>query len=213
MINTVITAFVSFVSTNIDDIFILMLFWSQKNTVTKIRYVVIGQYLGVGTLVTISIFGGLGLSAISPKYVGLLGLIPIFLGIKTFIDDKKDIKENINKNESISCDSNKFEETYSNRINPIIMFIKKIINPTTIKVSGITLANGGDNIGVYVPLFSRMSLLEVLVTVIIFIFLIALWCYIGFKLTKHPLVQRSIERYNNVFVPIVFIWLGIFILV
>ncbi|WP_346936869.1 cadmium resistance transporter [Clostridium sp.] len=79
MISTIIIAFVSFASTNIDDIFILMLFFSQINNDMGKRHIVIGQYLGITLLTTISIIGALGISLIPSEYVGLLGLVPIYL--------------------------------------------------------------------------------------------------------------------------------------
>jgi len=57
-----------------------------------------------------------------------------------------------------------------------------------------------------------MSLVGILVTVIIFSLLIALWCFIALKLAEHPFVQKNIEKYKHIFVPIIFIGLGIFIL-
>ena len=75
------------------------------------------------------------------------------------------------------------------------------------------MANGGDNIGIYIPLFTGKSLVDILVTVIIFIILVALWCFIGLRLSEHPFVKKNIEKYDHIFVPIIFICLGIFILI
>lgn len=211
-ISTVIMAFVSFTSTNIDDIFVLMLFFSQINNVMKRRHVVIGQYLGIGVLIAISIIGALGVSVIPHEYVALLGLTPIYLGIKEYVDYKKEIKSNGNTGHQKlqNVEDRQLEAKTENRI---ITFIKSIINPSVLKVFSVTLANGGDNIGIYIPLFSGMSLVGILVTVIIFIFLIALWCFIALKLAEHPFVQSNIEKYKHLFVPIIFIGLGIFILI
>lgn len=79
-------------------------------------------------------------------------------------------------------------------------------------MASITFANGGDNIGIYIPIFISMNLLNILITVIIFLFFTGIWCFIGLKLSEHPFVQRSIENYKHIFVPIIFIELGIFIL-
>ena len=79
-------------------------------------------------------------------------------------------------------------------------------------VFSVTFANGGDNIGIYIPLFTSMSLAGILVTVIVFVNLTALWCFIALKLAEHPLIQRNIEKYKHIFAPIIFIGLGIFIL-
>ena len=214
MISTVITAFISFVSTNIDDIFILMLFFTQINSVIKTRHIVIGQYLGIGALTAISIIGALGVSLIPQEYVGLLGLTPIYLGVKEYVDHKKESKRsgNIVHQELQNIESSILEEKTTAQGNPIITFIRSIINPSIIKVFSVTLANGGDNIGVYIPLFTSMNLVGIMMTVVIFVLLSALWCFIGLKLAEHPFIQCNIIKYKYIFVPIIFIGLGIFIL-
>lgn len=211
---TVITAFVSFVSTNIDDIFILMLFFSQINSIMKTRHIIIGQFLGVVALTTISIIGAFGVSVIPREYVGLLGLVPIYLGIKEYADYKKESrnKEDIEKEEN-KAGNNKLEEITDIKENCITTLFKNISNPSVLKVAGITFANGGDNIGIYIPLFTSMNSIEIMITVIIFVFLIALWCFIGKRLAEYPFVQRNIEKYKHIFIPIIFTGLGLFILI
>jgi len=211
LFSTVITAFISFVSTNIDDIFVLMLFFSQVNSIMNTRHIIIGQYLGIGALTAISIVGALGISVIPHEYVGLLGLVPIYLGIKAYTDYKKESKDNKNP-ENQNGENNKLEETTDIKENSIITFIKNFINPSVFKVASITFANGGDNIGIYIPLFTSMNLIGIFVTVVMFIFLTALWCFIGKSLAEYPFVQRNIEKYNHIFIPIIFIGLGLFIL-
>ncbi len=95
MISAIVTAFVSFASTNIDDIFVLMLFFSQVGDQLKKRHIIIGQYLGITTLLFISIMGSIGLNLIPQKYTGLLGIIPILLGIKEWLKYRKDKKDTI----------------------------------------------------------------------------------------------------------------------
>ena len=214
LINIVITAFVSFISTNIDDIFVLMMFFSQVNNVMKRRHIVIGQYLGIGALTIISIIGALGVSVIPQEYVGLLGLVPIYLGIKAYFDYKKESKDNgtTDEDELENPENSKFEETTNPKGSSIITFTNSFINPSVMKVCSVTFANGGDNMGIYIPLFASMNLAGILVTVTIFFLLTALWCFIGVKLSSHPFVQRNIEKYQHIFVPIIFIGLGFIIL-
>lgn len=215
MISTIITAFISFASTNIDDIFILMLFFSQINNGMEKRHIIIGQYLGIILLITISIIGALGVSLIPSEYVGLLGLVPIYLGVKAYIDHKKDHKNNVDIGQRQIQNSEDLELRKITDIKEegILSFVMKFINPSAVKVLGLTFANGADNIGIYIPLFSSMSLRDIFITVIVFMFLTALWCFIGMKLAEHSLIQRIIEKYKNIFIPIVFIGLGIFILI
>ncbi|WP_434799507.1 cadmium resistance transporter [Terrisporobacter vanillatitrophus] len=82
MFSTIITAFISFIATNIDDIFVLMMFFSQIDSTMKTRHIVIGQYLGVGTLIGISILGSLGISVIPQEYV-------VFLVCNSYIFQRK----------------------------------------------------------------------------------------------------------------------------
>lgn len=217
MISTIITAFVSFASTNIDDIFILTLFFSQINNDMKIKHIFIGQYLGIGFLTTISIIGALGISIIPSEYVGFLGLVPIYLGVKAYFDYKKENKDNKDvTNEEFQNDTNirtiELEETTYIREKHMLNFSRNFINLSVIKVFSLTLANGADNIGIYVPLFTSMNLMDIMVTVIIFILLIALWCFIALKLSERSFVQKNIEKYKHIFVPIIFICIGVFIL-
>ncbi|SHI64571.1 cadmium resistance transporter [Clostridium intestinale] len=211
MISTIITALVSFFSTNIDDIFILMLFFSQVNKDIKVKHIVIGQYLGIGALTAISIAGALGISIIPQEYVGLLGIVPIYLGIKEYIEYKKEIKNNVEE-EVQDTEENIQEQVVLNQENKTLVFIRKFISPSILKVAGVTIANGGDNIGIYIPVFSSMKLYSILIPVIVFLLLTGIWCFIGFKLAEHPFVNKNIERYKHIFVPIIFIVLGVLII-
>lgn len=53
----IITAVVAFATTNLDDIFLLMLFFSQVNATFRSQHIVIGQYLGFAVLVGVSVLG------------------------------------------------------------------------------------------------------------------------------------------------------------
>lgn len=215
MFGTILTALTSFVATNIDDIFVLMLFFSQINDTIKVRHIIIGQYLGIGALIAISIIVALGISIIPNEYVGLLGLAPIYLGINEYIKYKKERKdiESTEDQENRISKNNNLEKTTENDDNSITKVIKSLINPSVFKVASVTLANGGDNIGIYIPLFTSMNSMDIFITVVIFILLIALWCYIGKSFSEYPFIQRNIEKYKHIIIPIIFIGLGIFIII
>jgi len=199
----IISAIGAFLVTNIDDIFILMLLFSQANvqaratgnTMTNMsnriypKDIVIGQYLGFALLVLISLLGTFGVMLIPEKWVGLLGLIPIYLGIKLFIkgedEDEGAILSSLN----------------SGRFNKLFL-----------SVAFITFANGGDNIGIYVPYFTTLGMNELITTVIIFFVMVAVWCFIGYRLASFRHVSEVLEKYGRWIIPIVFVGLGIYIL-
>lgn len=184
MITTFITAIGSFISTNIDDIFILMIFFTWVNKYFKVRHIIVGQFLGIGLLIVVSVVAAQGMLFLPGKYISLLGIVPIYLGIKEWINSKKEEED----------------EKIESR------------NLGIIGVSAITIANGADNLGIYIPLFSSMNKASLLITIIIFLVLTGVWCLLGLKLSEKSFIEGKLKRYKNIIVPIVFICIGVFIL-
>lgn len=206
LILNVISAIGAFIVTNIDDIFVLMLLFSQvksqvktseglkgmqtKNKPISSKDIVIGQYLGFVLLVVVSLLGTFGVMLIPEKWVGLLGLIPIYLGIMLFIKGEDEDESAILS----SLNSGKYNSVF-------------------LSVAFITFANGGDNIGIYVPFFSTLTMNQLAVTVITFFIMVAIWCFIGYRLAAFKHVSETLENYGRWIIPIVFIGLGIYIMV
>ena len=182
----VLTGIVSFAATNIDDIFILMLFFSQTSEAFRNWHVVVGQYLGFAALVALSILGSLGVLIVPEEWIGLLGLVPIFLGIRALTHLRGNAEDE--------------EER------------KPIEGSGIWGVATVTFANGGDNIGIYVPLFASVGYTRMGMIVSVFFALVAVWCYVGYKLGSHPTVAEKIDRYGHIVVPFVLVGLGIYIL-
>ncbi|MCP9279350.1 cadmium resistance transporter [Bacillus wiedmannii] len=198
MVTTVISSFIAFTSTNIDDIFILLVLFSQVRTgvikkegrnvreKTKMKelYIVIGQYLGFSLIIFLSIIGSLSSFFIPVSWIGLLGFVPIYMGVKGIL----------------SLRSYKRNEVIDN------------VSGSIFKVASITLANGADNISIYIPMFASQNLKTNIVTLIIFFCMIAIWCFISYKLIRAPILAKVLERNCHIIVPIVLIGLGVFIL-
>ena len=179
----------AFVATNIDDIFILMIFFSSCGF--QARDVVLGQYLGIGILTAISAVGSL-LAYFIPIYViGLMGFIPITIGIIRLV--------RLGSNKEIA------EEAIVTRKNS---------NLSLLTVTAVTFSNGADNIGVYTPLFAKYNgFLDVTIIIIIFMAMTGLWCAIGYYLVNHRLVAGRIRKTGHIILPFVLIGLGLYILV
>ena len=142
---------VAFAATNIDDIFVLTLFFAQKNL--KRWHVLVGQYLGLAGLITISLVGYFARLFIPHTWIGLLGLAPIAIGIKKLIDWRREKDQPLKKKPSAA---------------------------SVLTVAAVTFANGGDNIGIYIPLFASSDLSALLITLITFGVLIGVWCVAGY---------------------------------
>jgi len=196
----------AFAATNIDDIVVLMVFFSSSNF--QAQNIVIGQYLGIGSLIAISALGSL-IALVVPSYIiGLMGLLPIAIGIKELLEiwrnnnnnnSKREEEEEISKEKLLTGDKGGyFHHRY-------LSFLA---------VGAVTISNGGDNIGIYTPLFATYnSSSEVITLVAVFMAMTAVWCAIGYFLVRHPLLERRMRRFGRVVLPFVLIGLGVYILI
>jgi len=179
-------AVVVFASTNIDDVFVLVTFFADKNF--RVRDVVIGQYAGVSALYAISAIAALISLIIPPAYIGLLGLAPIVIGMRKLYNPW-----HIRKNEEERSSST---EAHGRRL----------------AVAAVTMANGGDNIAVYTALFATRSGYEVPAIGIVFAIMTGLWCLAAHWLVNHRALGAPIRRDAHRVVPFILIGLGILIL-
>lgn len=77
-----------------------------------------------------------------------------------------------------------------------------------LSTAALTVANGGDNLGVYIPLFAGFSAGQLMVTAVVFALLCGLWCLLGMKLASLPRVQAAVRKWKTVLVPVVLVLLG-----
>jgi cadmium resistance protein CadD (predicted permease) len=179
----------AFAATNIDDIFVLMMFFSSS-MIFPVKQVVLGQYIGMGLLVAISALGSFISLAVPTYIIALLGIVPIVIGLKKLVVFRK-------KNESSS------KQAVQDKKN----------NLAFAAVAAVTISNSGDNIGVYTPLFAKYnSVSQITALATIFMAMTAVWCIAAYYLVNHPLVASKIRRIGHIILPFVLIGLGIYIL-
>ena len=187
---TLLASLIAFVVTNLDDIFILILFFSDRKL--NHRNIITGQFLGISTLILLSFLGSFVDLIIDIKYVGLLGVIPIYIGIKSFIT----LWRPETSNEEVAIN---LSNTGSNLRQ-------------TLAVASVTIANGGDNISIYIPLFAAFTPPGKVTMTTVFLLMTAAWCFIANRLSNYPIVKKSLEKYGHIITPFVFILLGIYIM-
>ena len=196
----ILTAVIIFAATNIDDLFILLLFFSQIDDSFRRKHIIVGQYLGFIGLILFSLVGFLVSFIIPREWIGFLGLVPIFIGIyKLFNPEQGGITDRNGNNSKQTS-------------NPPSLF-SSFVSPKTYAVASITFANGGDNIGTYIPLFANSDFFRLSAIVGIFLALVAVWCFIGYRLTQQPEIGHAFSRWGHIFVPYVLISLGGYIFI
>jgi cadmium resistance protein CadD (predicted permease) len=80
-------------------------------------------------------------------------------------------------------------------------------------VAAVTFAGGGDNIGVYVPVFATARTGGLLVVTVVFLALVAVWCVVGRFFTTRPVIARGLSRWGHILLPVVLIGIGLLILI
>jgi cadmium resistance protein CadD (predicted permease) len=196
---TLVTIGISaFVATNIDDIFILMIFFSTSSLSFPVRQVVLGQYIGIGLLVAISALGSFIPLVVPLQLIALLGLVPIAIGVKKLI-------QVVRKKDEASDPMQTVQEKNSRKKNrPYLSFLT---------VAVVTFSNGGDNIGVYVPMFAQYNTASQFTTLVaVLMIMTAVWCAVAYYLVNHPLIASRIRRVGHIVLPLVLIGIGIYIL-
>ncbi|WP_375513529.1 cadmium resistance transporter [uncultured Nostoc sp.] len=194
LLTAITTGSIAFIATNIDDIVILLLFFSQINATFRPRHIVTGQFLGFTVLLIFSLPGLFGGLVLSKSWIGLLGLLPVSIGISSLVNREEDSsKEVVDATEEAEAST-----------------ITNFFSPQTYSVAAVTIANGSDNISIYVPLFASSNVETFLVIIGLFFLLLGVWCYAAYKLTNN-IIADILTRYVNNLVPFVLIGLGVFI--
>jgi cadmium resistance transport/sequestration family protein len=194
LVTTIPTGVTAFCATNLDDIFVLLVFFSQVNSSLRRRHIVADQYLGFTILVLASLPGFFGSLILPRPWIGLLGIVPIVIGISRLLEEQTgDLEES---EPEITSESS----------------FLSFLSPQTCGVAAVTFANGGDNIGIYVPLFANSTWSSLLVIVGEFFLLVGIWCYVAYKLTQTKAIADLLTSYGNNLIPFVLIGLGVLIL-
>lgn len=180
----------AFVATNVDDSLILLLLFGDRRF--RARHVFAGQALGIGLLVLISLVGALLALAIPGRWAGLLGLLPILIGARALLAQRG------GQNEAPMLDTAVTRATPGWR--------------RAAAVAGITLANGGDNIGVYTPLFAARPPAQTAVLLAVFAAMLAVWLFGAFYLARRSAAAGPMQRISRAIFPYALIGLGLIII-
>ena len=183
----------TFAATNTDDALLLLAFFGDRRF--RARHVFIGQALGIGLLVLLSLAGAALALAVPERWIGLLGLLPIALGLRELIARRRGggAGEPARPEMGVARGTPGWQRVAA--------------------VAGVAIANGGDNIGVYVPLFAARPPLQVALLLAVFALMLAAWLFGAFYLARRSLVAGRIQMLGHRVFPFVLIGLGVLLLI
>ncbi|CAN5174265.1 cadmium resistance transporter [soil metagenome] len=182
----------AFVSTNIDDLFILMVFFATPRFPSS--QIVLGQYIGMGSLIGVSLAGSLISLVLPPNLIGLIGLFPIVIGIKELVELHKKGDEE---------DDEKLAKKFLQRKKTQLPFLT---------VAAVTFS-GGEEIGIYTTLFATNNEVGAITLISVVMVSTAFWCFLANYLVKHSFLAIIFRSIGSKVLPYVLIGLGIYILV
>ncbi|MYY65248.1 CadD family cadmium resistance transporter [Lactobacillus salivarius] len=189
---TIISAIGVYISTSIDYLIILIILFAQLSQNKQKWHIYAGQYLGTGLLVGVSLFAAYVVNFVPEEWmVGLLGLIPIYLGIRFAIvgEGEEEEEEEITK---------RLEQSKANQLFWTVTLL--------------TISSGGDNLGIYIPYFASLDWAQTLVALLVFAIGVLIFCELSRVLSSIPLISETIGKYKRIIVPLVFILLGLYIM-
>ena len=176
-----------FAVTNIDDIVVLALFFAQAAGHRGGTFrIVAGQYLGFAGILVAALAAAFGASFLPENVRPYFGLLPLLLGLRAAWR----VWRGDDDDAPTSGDG-----------------------PSLLTVAGVTFANGGDNIGVYVPVFVTAGNTRLALYAAVFLALVAVLCVAGKFLATRAPIARVLSRWGHILLPIVLIVLGLVILI
>lgn len=185
----IITGIFAFFATNLDDMFLLAVFFAHSEF--KPLNIVLGQYLGFITLILISSLAYFAQLIIPSNWISLLGIFPILIGIKGLLSLKN------------SQSPQKINDEIQDEVTS---------NTKIFSVAAVTISNGGDNLGVYMPLFASLEPLSLGVMISTFLVMVGVWCLLGYKLVNNRIFGDKIRQYGHLVLPFVMILIGVIII-
>lgn len=182
-----LTAVALFAATNIDDFVVLttLSITSRAGGQPRRWHIWAGQYAGFAVLIAVSLAVAVGLALIPLHWLWLLGLLPLGLGLAK-------LATAIRAHRS------------GRQASPAVV-------TGLTGVIGVTIANGGDNLSAYIPVFRTSSAAEITVIVAVFTALIGVYCLASTRMAVHRNVIQAVQQWGQWVIPVVFILIGFYI--
>jgi cadmium resistance protein CadD (predicted permease) len=211
MLSLVLLAIVAYAATNIDNLFVLLAFLAQARGGR--HRVIAGQCAGSLVLIAGSILFAALLMHLPAGYPGLLGLLPIGVGLSQawehlgpgFAQWTKAGQDDARAGAGATASSaSAAAAALSNAASTSSTRASSFLT-----VAGVAIANGSDNLAVYVPLYASHTPSENALISLVFVVMTGLWCAAALWLVEHPLLGAPIRRYGTALLPLILLAIGV----
>ena len=192
MVLTVIASIITYITTEIDELVVLLILFSKASTRKERAAIITGKYIALGFVASCCALFASYLNHFNTALIGVLGVVPIVIGVKYAIDSFRGKKE---------------ENTIGKKfgVGSFLLMVFEVII--------ITMASSGDNIAVYISFFTSVSGFDYVVVAVVFIVLQALFCLAAISIINEKSIKQYIDESNRILIPVLFIALGIYIII
>jgi cadmium resistance protein CadD (predicted permease) len=196
------TAVALFAATNIDDLVVLALLSASSLASGRPRRWEIwaGQYLGFAVLVGLSLAAGRGLSLVPTRWLWLLALIPLTIGVITLAGAIRAARRGEQSTPSLPRATGLSNVRWLSWMAGVA------------GVATLTFVDGADNLAAYTPVFATANDGRIAVTLAVFAAGVAVWCTAGAVLTHHRRITDILARYGRWILPAAFILIALYTL-
>lgn len=186
---------VVFVSTDVDDLLILMaLFATSRGGRWRI---VAGQYVGFAGLLAVSCGAAAGLLAVPAGWVRLLGLAPLGLGVRSLLSV---VRRDGAAGDGTAGGGRPGGPAAAGATGGVVA------------TAALTLACGADNVATFVPLLQRTPRAQWLVLLAVFAGCVLVLCATAARLGSRRRLRDVLHRYGAWAVPVVYVSVGLWVL-
>jgi cadmium resistance protein CadD (predicted permease) len=237
---TAATAVALFAATNVDDLVVLALLSVASRATGRPRRweIWVGQYLGFATLVGLSLAVGRGLSLVLARWLWLLALIPLTVGVVTLVAAIRQARRPTQSappphtlpgpidppqppGPPRAADPSGAGDPADERGPSAVpgMPATGLVSVRGLSwmagiagVATLTVVDGADNLAAYTPVFATADAARIALTLAVFAVGVAVWCAAGALLTCHRRITDTLARYGRWILPAAFILIGLYTL-
>lgn len=152
------------------------------------------MFLGIALLVLASALIALSAARVTGQSVALLGIIPLGFGLWRFWAWSR--RQDCSSEADVAVPARRTERRA----------LAQVVMVTTL-----TMANGGDNLMAYAPLFAAEPA-RIPIYAAVFAFLTAGWCVLAYFAVNNRVVRLHAHRVDRWALPVVMVWLGLWTL-
>lgn len=169
---------------------VLILLFAHAKNKDQVRQVYVGQQFGMTFIIIMAILAVYGISSFfTGKWTGLIGFLPIIMGIMELVEGDEDGE------------------------SQEVLQKSAIFSNLTLRVALIAIVGGAEELAIFIPYFSSLESQALLLALITSVIMVPIWCAICHRLSSMKNVYRLLKRYERIIIPVVFIGIGLKVLI